>query len=66
MNDREIIAFLLKAINEQNKTIYAIRRDTAITESSMRKIMGGSGATMATLAKLADYLGYDFTLVKKS
>lgn len=65
MDDKEIIAFLLKTIKEQNITVYAIRRDTGVTESSTRKIMAGGGATIATLVKLANYLGYEIAFEKK-
>lgn len=65
MNDIEILSLLLDDIKSKGITHYAIRRDTGITESTMRRLTAGAGAKILTIVTLADYLGYTIELKKK-
>lgn len=66
MTSREIIDFVFAELEKQNRTDYNIRKNTGVTETTLRKIRGGGGTTLDTIIKLADYCALEIKITPKN
>ena len=57
---------LREAMERDGRTRYALSKVTGIPASVLHRFVHGDGLNIQTVEKLADALGYDLRLVKRS